>query len=207
MTNRIHAAPDEVQFMCLKDIDQKKLSKKYDKHKNPWFFCNKCQEIKVFICVDYCCTPRTICCCLCFPIFGLPICIAKYFKSQTLRCESCHKVLEKKIRPSYYKIMNPERQLEIFKKICELSQGIVWENNCDRDYDLNKTLRLAIQGLDCGSKYTFDLYEEIYDTENFRDWITLSVIIAQLYNRDNCKHRVQIDSEIVGNPQQNNAET
>ena len=118
--------------------------------------------------------------------------------------------------------MNPERQLGIFKKICELSEGIVWENNCN-PFGLYDPLGQAIQGLAGGPEYTLGLYEQIYDTENFRgsgkwnssimycrvtdDWITLSVIIAQLYNRDNCKHRVQIDSEITENSQQNNAET
>ena len=223
MTNRVHAAPDEeYQFMWLKDIDQKKLSKKYEKHANPWFFCNKCQDIKIFICVDYFCTTGTICCCLFCPYIGWANCIAKYFKSQKLRCQSCHKVLEKKIRPSDYKTMNPERQLEIAKKICELAKGIVWKNNCN-PLRLEKALNLAIQGHDGGAEFTIGLLKKVADSENFRgistingstmycevtnNWITLSVIFAQLYNRDNCKHRVQIDSEIVGNPQQNNAET
>ena len=103
--------------------------------------------------------------------------------------------------------MTPLRQEEITKNIRECADQIVWKNNCN-PAGLDDALNYAINGFDGGPEFTLGLALKIFDRENFetfdyvvkRNWITLSVIFALLFNRDNCIRWIQIDGEKVRNP-------
>ena len=102
--------------------------------------------------------------------------------------------------------MTPLRQEQITKNIRKCADKIVWKNNCNPK-DLDDALSLAINGFDGGEEFTLGLALKIFERENFennyevkRNWIKLSVIFAQLFNRDNCIPWIQIDGKKVRNP-------